>query len=181
MSAEEPPRRRRGVQIQSFTLHQSNLYKLQSRILHHKSFLSEVPNSGGGTPSGLLSPQRVLSPGVSGDEVKTHLNCTLNMTRACEAGCERILLLGVLIQLVKCHLSLFKRPLLTLKYCVKQIYSPKSRLSDSEEPKKRSRSKTPSRRNKSKSPARKMSQGTSQSLFYDTNECLIPSQFWPRG
>lgn len=110
MSAEEPPRRRRGVQIQSFTLHQSNLYKLQSRILHHKSFLSEVPNSGGGTPSGLLSPQRVLSPGVSGDE---------------------------------------------------QIYSPKSRLSDSEEPKKRSRSKTPSRRNKSKSPARKMSQDSS--------------------
>ncbi|CBY41599.1 unnamed protein product, partial [Oikopleura dioica] len=116
MSAEEPPRRRRGVQIQSFTLHQSNLYKLQSRILHHKSFLSEVPNSGGGTPSGLLSPHRVLSPGVSGDE---------------------------------------------LKYCVKQIYSPKSRLSDSEEPKKRSRSKTPSRRNKSKSPARKMSQDSS--------------------
>ena len=69
MSAEEPPRRRRGVQIQSFTLHQSNLYKLQSRILHHKSFLTEVPNSGGGTPSGLLSPQRVLSPGLSGDEV----------------------------------------------------------------------------------------------------------------
>ena len=36
MSAEEPPRRRRGVQIQSFTLHQSNLFKLQNRILHHK-------------------------------------------------------------------------------------------------------------------------------------------------
>lgn len=108
MSAEEPPRRRRGVQIQSFTLHQTNLYKLQSRILHHKSFLSEVPNSGGGTPSGLLSP-RVLSPTLlSGDE---------------------------------------------------QIYSPKLRLSDSEEPKKRSRSKTPSRGTKSKSPAR-MSQGT---------------------
>ena len=69
MSAEEPPRRRRGVQIQSFTLHQSNLYKLQTRILHHDSFLKEVPNSGSGTPAGFLSPGRVLSPGLlSGDE-----------------------------------------------------------------------------------------------------------------
>merc|ERR1711892_795398 len=42
MSAEEPPKRRRGVQIQSFTLHQANLYKLMTRILHHDSFLSEV-------------------------------------------------------------------------------------------------------------------------------------------
>ena len=59
----------RGVQIQSFTLHQANLYKLQTRILHHDSFLKEVPNSGTGTPAGFLSPTRVLSPGLlSGDE-----------------------------------------------------------------------------------------------------------------
>ena len=70
MSGEDPPRRRRGVQIQSFTLHQSNLYKLQTRILHHDSFLQSVPNSGNGTPSGFLSPTRVLSPGVSGDELR---------------------------------------------------------------------------------------------------------------
>ena len=179
MSAEEPPRRRRGVQIQSFTLHQSNLYKLQSRILHHKSFLSEVPNSGGGTPSGLLSPQRVLSPGVSGDEVKTY-----KLHIAYDKGMWSWLWADTASRGVNstCEMSAqFFLQTSLLKYCVKQIYSPKSRLSDSEEPKKRSRSKTPSRRNKSKSPARKMSQGTSQTLFYDTNECLIPSQFWPRG
>jgi WD40 repeat protein len=69
MSAEEPPKRRRGVQIQSFTLHQANLYKLQTRILHHDSFLTEVAHSGSGTPAGFLSPTRVLSPSaLSGDE-----------------------------------------------------------------------------------------------------------------
>ena len=60
--------------IQTFTLHQTNLYKLQTRILHHDSFLKEVPNSGSGTPAGFLSPTRVLSPSMlSGDELRLKL------------------------------------------------------------------------------------------------------------